>query len=193
MSEMTLTVKTRETGKKAVKAVRNKGLVPGVFYKKNTEPVAIYSDPLTLRPFVYTNAARTIEMTIEGTEKKFKTFLKEVTFHPVTDKILHFDLMGVESDQKITVTVPIKLEGVSNGVKNGGVMQHVLRKAKITCTAEDLPEFISVDVSKLEIAESINLDTIRSDKFDFALKSNAVICTIARPRVKIAETPQGKK
>ncbi len=193
MSEVALTVKTRDTGKKATKAVRNGGLVPGIFYKKNTEPVAIFSDPLTLRPIVYTNQARTIELTIEGTDKKYKTFLKEVTFHPVTDKILHFDLMGVESDQKITVTVPIKLIGVSNGVRNGGVMQHVLRKAKITCTADNLPEFISIDVTKLEITETINLNSIRTDKYEFALKGNAVICSIARPRVKTAEVTQGKK
>ncbi|MCX6148370.1 MAG: 50S ribosomal protein L25 [Candidatus Kapabacteria bacterium] len=193
MSEATLTVKTRETGKKASKAVRKSGLIPGVFYKKNTEPVAIYSDSLTLRPFVYTNQARTIQLSIEGTEKSYKTFLKEVTFHPVTDKILHFDLMGLESDQKITVVVPIKLIGTSIGVRNGGVMQHTLRKVKITCTANDLPEFISVNVTALEIAGTINLDAIKNEKYEFALKDNAVICSIARPRVKVAEAPQGKK
>ncbi len=186
MAEIALTVKTRATGKRAAKDTRNTGLIPGVFYKNGVEPIAISTDLLSMRPIVYTNEAKTVKLTIEGQSTAYKTFLKDVTFDPVTDKMLHFDLMGLEEDQKVTVIVPLNLTGTAAGVKNGGIMQHVIRKTKITCKAKDMPEFIAVDVSKLEIGESINLNSIRDERFDFAIKDNAVICSIAKPRVRAA-------
>lgn len=186
MAEIALTVKTRGTGKRAAKDVRNGGMIPGVFYKNGVEPVSISSDLLSMRPIVYTNEAKTVQLTIEGQDKSYKTFLKDVTFDPVTDKMIHFDLMGLEDDQKVTVTVPLNLVGTSAGVKNGGIMQHVIRKTKITCKAKDMPEFIPIDVSALEIGQSINLHSIKNDKFDFAIKDNAIICIVAKPRVRVA-------
>jgi large subunit ribosomal protein L25 len=184
MAEIALSVATRQTGKKAVKATRNSGLIPGVFYKNGVEPIAISSDLIKLRPIIYTNEANTVQLSIEGQTTSYKTFLKDVSFDPISDKVLHFDLMGLDDDQKITVIVPIKLVGQSVGVKNGGIMQHVIRKIKITCKAKDLPQFITVDISHLEIGQSFNLDGLRNELYDFAIKDNAVICSIAKPRVK---------
>lgn len=193
MNKMVLNVKRRENGKKAVNSLRNEGLVPGVFYGKNNEPMSITANVLDLRPIVYTDQTKVFDLQVEGESNTVSCVLKDITIHPVSDKILHFDFLALTAGRKIIVQTPLRLIGTSPGVKNGGILSQAIRKIKLKSTPENLPEFIEIDISKLEIGQSINLDSLRSDNYEVMLKENPVVCTILAPRVRKTEEATGGK
>lgn len=183
MGAIPLKVKKRETGKKASKELRRSGLVPGIFYYHREEPVPIYSDPLSLREIIYTNAMRIIDLEITEDNYQRECVLKDVTFDPVTDKITHFDLLGIKRGEKMTIEIPVILKGQSIGVRLGGVMQHILRKVKVTCLPKDLPESIDIDIADLAIGHSITLANSAHENFEFELPLETVVCSVVPPRV----------
>ncbi|MDC1067805.1 50S ribosomal protein L25 [Candidatus Kapabacteria bacterium] len=185
MADVALKVEKRNTGKRASKDVRQAGKVPGVYYFKGVEGTPIVAETLALRPVVYTAMTKMIKLEIDGAEP-VDCVLKDISFDPVTEKIRHFDLLGVKPDHKITVYVPIKFVGLSKGVVSGGVFKPVMHKLKITCLPGDLPDYIEADISDLDVSQKLNLDSLRNDKLEFAIKSNPVVCQVSRPRVKAA-------
>jgi len=187
MEAVQLTVATRETGKKAAKATRNSEQIPGVFYENGGQPVAISSNFLDMRSLIYTDTAKKIDLSIEGIDGTKSCIVKDFQLDPVTDNIIHFDLLGLTEGNPITVTVPIKLKGTALGVRNGGIMSQVIHRIKLTCLPKDLPEFIEVDVANLAIGESIKLDALRDDALDFKIKNNALVAHVIPPRVKKAK------
>jgi large subunit ribosomal protein L25 len=126
-----------------------------------------------------------VELEIEG-EASRQCILKEVKFDPITDEILHFDLLGLTPGTKIIVNIPITLVGQAVGVRNGGLLNHVLRKVKVRCLPKDLVETIEVDISKLKIGKLIKLDEINLGDLEVVVKGNAVIASVSRPRVASA-------
>lgn len=193
MSNLVLKVNKRDNGKKAVNALRKEGIVPGVYYGKNNEPVSISANVLDLRPIVYTDQTKVFDLEVDGVNDKVSCVLKDVMIHPVSDKIVHFDLLALTAGRKIIVQTPLRLIGSAPGVKNGGILSQVIRRIKVKTTPENLPQFIEVDISKLEIGQSVNLDSLRTDKFEIMLKENPIVCTILAPRVRKTEEGGGKK
>lgn len=193
MSNLVLNVQKRDTGKKALSKIRSTDNIPGVFYGKNNEPVSITANVLDLRSIVYTDQTKVFNLNLDGDSTQISCVLKDIMIHPVTDKIVHFDLLALTPGRKITVQTPLRLIGTAPGVKNGGVLSQVIRKVKLKSTPENLPEFLEVNISKLEIGNNINLDSLRSDKFEIMLKENPVVCTVLAPRVKKTEESTGKK
>jgi large subunit ribosomal protein L25 len=193
MSNLVLNVKKRDTGKKALSKIRSTDNIPGVFYGKNNEPVSITANVLDLRTIVYTDQTKVFNLNLDGDSTQISCVLKDIMIHPVTDKIVHFDLLALTPGRKIIVQTPLKLVGTAPGVKNGGILSQVIRKVKLKSTPENLPEFIEVNISKLEIGNNVNLDSLRSDKFEIMLKENPVVCTVLAPRVKKTEETTGKK
>jgi large subunit ribosomal protein L25 len=187
MEAVKLTVTKRDTGKKAAKAIRNSDGIPGVFYKNGEEPVSITSNFLDMRPLIYTDTAKKIDLSIEGQEGVTSCIVKDFQLDPLTDAITHFDLLGLTEGNPITVVVPIKLKGTAVGVKNGGIMSQVIHRIKLTCLPKDLPEFIEVDVSDLAIGQSIQLDSLKKEEFSFRIKNNALVTHVIPPRVKKAK------
>lgn len=183
MGVIPLKVKTREAGKKSAKMLRQKGYVPGIFYYKGEAPVPIYCEPMDLREIVYTRATKIIDLEITDANYQRECVLKDVAFHPVTDKIIHFDLMGIKRGQKMTVEIPIVLKGQSIGVRLGGILQHILRKVKITCLPKDLPESIEIDISDLAIGHSLTLEHAKIENFEVDVPLDTVVCSVIPPRV----------
>lgn len=132
MSEVVLKAQRRDIGKKASKAVRNKGLVTGIYYSHGEEPIAISVHPLNMRPIVYTANAKIINLEVEGSNSTLKCMLKDISFDPVTDAIVHFDLFGVQEDKPIHILVPVAFKGQSVGVKEGGILEHIIHKLPVS-------------------------------------------------------------
>lgn len=187
MEAVQLTVAKRDTGKKAAKAVRNSERIPGVFYQDGAEPVAISSNFLDMRPLIYTDTAKKIDLSIEGQDGTKSCIVKDFQLDPITDSITHFDLLGLTEGNPITVVVPVKLKGTALGVRNGGIMSQVIHRVKLTCLPKDLPEVIEVDVTKLAIGQSIQLDSLRRPELKFKIKNNALVAHVIPPRVKKAK------
>jgi len=149
--------KIRETGRKAADALRDSMRVPCVLYgPKVDENVHFSIDELELEKILGESKRQIIEINIDGTT--YKTLLKEAEFHPLTDRPVHVDFYVMADDHKVTLSVPIKLEGTPVGVTEGGgrIFQpmHILR---IRVTPDLIPGIYTVDVSDLQIGDSLHV------------------------------------
>jgi large subunit ribosomal protein L25 len=187
MSEIALKAQKRGTGKKAAKAVRNSGLVTGVYYRNGVEPIPIAVHPLNMRPIVYTAAANIINLEIEGADTPLSCMLKDITFDPVTDAIVHFDLFGVSNDNVVDFNVPVKLVGQSAGVREGGVLEHILHKLNVTCLPKDLPQQLDVDITELKIGQSLHVRDLSYEGIKINVVGDATIVAISAPRRKATD------
>lgn len=194
MSEIALNAKSRATGKKAAKLIRREGLVPGVYYSKGEENISILADTRSMRPIVYTAQTKIIKLKVDDKPEVYDCVLKHITFDPITEKITHFDLLGLKPGQKISVDIPFVLIGQSVGVRAGGLMQQTIHKIKVKCLPSEIKESFEINVSHLEIGKSIQLKDVDLGNVEYELSPEAVICHVSAPRV-VAKTdaPAGKK
>lgn len=194
MSAITIQAKSRGTGKKSTKAVRNSGMIPGVFYGKGKEPIAIATTHKQLRPVVYTSDTHIIHLDVEGTGA-MDCVIRDVTFDPVTEEIVHFDLQGIIEGQLIHVEAPIILVGHAKGVSiGGGILEHMAHKVTIECLPNALPEHIEVDVTNLEVGSSVHIRDLKVPGVKFLTAPDVVIVAVHSKKVRGEEatTPETK-
>jgi large subunit ribosomal protein L25 len=192
MKEIALVAEKRETGKRASKDVRNSGYVPGIYYAHGDENINIKAKPIALRPIVYTSLTRLVKLQVEGESTEKLCFLKDVRFDPVSDHLVHFDLQGIKPDQKLTVNVPVKLNGQPNGVRQGGKLMQALHKIKIKCLPKDMVESLEANITALEMGDILYLRDINTDNLEIELPGDAVLARVTKPRGGTGE-PEGKK
>ncbi len=177
-------------GKKAAKAMRKEGLIPCNLYgeAKNAEgaPEAFsISCPMSeLRKIVYTPHIYVIKLVIDG--KEHTAILKELQFHPVTDALLHVDFYEVNEEKPITVGIPVKLNGLAQGVRDGGRMNLSIRKINVTAKYQDIPEHLDIDVTAMTIGKSIKVGDLHFEGLEMATSKNVVVCSIKATRKSIA-------
>src|SRR5881394_3433357 len=151
-------------GRGGAKKLRDGGRVPGIIYGGKGKPQNVELKSKDLHNLIKHSVSENIllDLAIEGDAQKTRlALLKEVQHHPLKSQILHVDLHEVAADEKVTVMVPVETVGEAAGVKTGGgVLEHVLFKIKVRALPRDLPEVINVDVSRLEIGQSIHLNEI---------------------------------
>ncbi|WP_445666719.1 50S ribosomal protein L25 [Fodinibius sp. AD559] len=152
-----LEAKKRETGRKAADALRDAMRVPCVMYGPEVEENVHFSiDELEFEKILSESKRQILNITVDGEE--YKTLLKDVEFHPLTDRPVHADFYVMDEDHKVTLSVPIKLEGTPVGVTEGGgrIFQpmHILR---IRVKPDLIPGAYTVDVSELEIGDSLHV------------------------------------
>ena len=185
MKSLAISVKERENvGKSSSKALRNQGKVPCVLYGGEKQ-VCFYAHENDLRKLVFTSDVFLVELDIEG--QSTKCVMQDIQFHPVTDKILHIDFLEVFDDKEVTVEIPVILNGMSIGVRNGGNL--LFRRNKIITRAipADLPDAIEVDISELRIGQFIYIKDLRSEKYSFLAPDNAVVVGVKTARAAVEE------
>ena len=185
MSEISVDLKAirRDTGKKAVKAIRRQGKVPGVYYIKTGESFPITVNALDLRPIVYTAQTKIVNLFVEGEKDMRECVLKHVDFDPVTDKVTHIDLYGIIRGQYMHIEVPVIIHGTAKGVREGGVLQQTLRNIEIECFPRNLPNSIDLDISNLGIGQSITVKDLNIPDVKFLIPSDTSIVSVITPRV----------
>ena len=185
MKSLAISAKTREkVGKSDSKALRNQGKVPCVLYGGEKQ-VSFYAHENDFRKLVYTSDVFLVKLNIDGT--KFSAIMQDIQFHPVTDKILHIDFLQVFDDKEITVSIPVKLTGLSIGVRNGGNLMH-RRKSIITrALPSNLPDAITIDISDLKIGMFVYIKDLRSDIYDFLAADNSVVVGVKTARNAIED------
>ncbi|MFN0159497.1 MAG: 50S ribosomal protein L25 [Bacteroidota bacterium] len=157
MSEYVLNAEVRSEAGKHAKYVRLKGKIPGVYYTHGEKNISIEVPKLGLDPLVYTTETHVIDLRLaDGTSKK--CILRDVQFDPVTDRPIHFDLQGLKEDEKLTLEIPIVLTGgIPKGVRDGGMIQHIIHKLKISTLPKHIPEKIELNIVDLGINQSIHV------------------------------------
>ena len=151
---------------KGVKSLRRKGLIPGVLYYAGEKNVNIEIDKSILFHAMQ-SGQRIFEIEQEG--KSQFTMIKQVQYHPVTDEVIHLDLMRVRRAEKMTITVPLVLIGDAKGVKEGGLLSQSINQLEINCFPTDVPEQIELNVEGLELNSSMNISDINLDNDDIEI------------------------
>jgi large subunit ribosomal protein L25 len=185
MKSITIKGSQRESvGKKATKALRNAGKVPCVVYGGD-KPLHFSADELSFRDLVYTPNAHTVAIELDG-GTKVNAVMQDIQFHPVTDAIIHIDFYQLFDNKVITMDIPVRLEGNSPGVRNGGRL--IFRKRKLTIKAlpSKLPDFFDIDISKLRIGQNISVGTLLSDDFTILHPNTTVVVQVKTARTAVA-------
>ncbi len=173
-------------GKTKSKALRHEGQVPCVLYGKDTQ--VHFSVPMILfKDIVYTPEAHTVDLNVEG--DTYKCILQEVQFHPVSEMILHADFFILQENKPVVMEIPIKLTGNAPGVQKGGKIIVKLRKIKIKSLPTNLPDFITIDISGLELGKSIKVGDLKQDKYTILNTPSIPVVSVQIPRAVKEETP----
>jgi large subunit ribosomal protein L25 len=187
MKTLTISGKLREeTGKASSRQLRKSENVPCVIYGGG-ENIHFHAHRNSFKNLVYTPDAHIVNLDLEG--KSLKVVLKEIQFHPVTDEILHIDFVEVFDNKPVITDVPVKITGDSPGVKAGGKLRIKLRKLKVKGLMSNIPDFLVVDISKLNIGQSIKVGELSYDNIELldSGKSLVLAVAIARGALKTAE------
>ena len=178
--------KRAETGKKASKLLRKQGLVPCNVYgeKKGEdglpEALSFAVSAQDLRKIVYTPHIYVINLVIDG--ESHTAVMKELQFHPVTDAVLHVDFYEVNDQKPITIGIPVKLNGLAQGVRDGGRINLSIRKINVTAPYQDIPEHLDIDVTSLQLGKSIKVGDLHFEGLELATPADVIVCSVKATR-----------
>lgn len=184
MDKVILEAKKRQLStKSALTQLRKSGRVPGVFYSKHHEPLTVDVDANALNPLVFTSKTHLISLKVDSGDT-FDCVVKDVQFDPVTDKIVHFDLIGLEVGEKVQIEVPVQLVGTAIGIKEGGILQQMLHKLEIECLPSDIPEHIEIDINNLKKGHSIHIGDLKIPNVTFKQSPDSIIVSVTHQRTE---------
>ncbi|WP_340264036.1 50S ribosomal protein L25/general stress protein Ctc [Sphingobium mellinum] len=187
MSEqLTLSAEARDrAGKGASRALRREGRVPAVIYGMNEEPLSIHVEEKLLNKQLGTGHFFNSVIMVEVGGKKVRTLAKDVAFHPVSDRPLHADFLRVSEHATVHVNVPVRFENedASPGLKKGGVLNIVAHEIELIVDAAEIPDDVVVDLTGLEVGESIHIGALKLPKGAKAAQADAdfTVATIVAP------------
>ena len=193
METLEIQVETREVGsKRQARRMRRDGKIPGVLYGPKTSPV-----PLELNKKEFSNRVAGLEGSHLVRLKSGSTALadkvalvKEMQYHPITGEVIHTDLYEVDLTAKIQVRVPLHFVGKAAGVVRGGILQPIVREIEVECLPMDIPEFFNVEVSVLDIGDSIHIEELpMPEGVTVVSESNLALVAVVPPTVEEAPTP----
>lgn len=183
MTENNLQATARTTdGKGPARQIRFKDRVPGIFYFRNEINVPISVDSRELLKLIKSKPAL-INLNVEGSDT-LECVIRDIQRDPLTDSILHFDLMGIKRGQKLTVTVSLKFIGEASGVRTeGGILQTSMNEVEVECLPKDIPSFIEVEVSDLDIGQSRFIRDLDLKDIKLLYEPDEVIASVVPPSV----------
>ena len=185
MKSLAISVIEREkVGKSNTRSLRNQGNVPCVLYGGEKQ-VCFYAHENDFRNLVNTPDVYLVELDISG--KKTRAIMKDIQFHPVTDRILHIDFLEVFEDKEITISIPVILNGLSIGVRNGGNLMFRRRKIITRGLIDKMPDAIELDIEHLKIGQFIYIKDLDHDGCEFLAPDNAVVVGVKTARAAIEE------
>lgn len=166
-------------GKKDARALRLEELVPCVIYGQGTQThFSVKRNDLD--KIVYTPEVYQIDITIDG--KTTRAIIKDMQQHPVTGLLQHVDFFELDANKVIKIALPVRVTGKSRGVMAGGKLAQVYRRLTVIGLPADMPEAITIDITKLRIGQSVRVKDIETEDLKFAEPSNAVVVSVRMAR-----------
>ncbi len=178
------------TTKNSNNSLRREGRVPGIFYSKHSQPISIDVLEKTIKPFVYTSETHLISLQVNENEEH-ECVIKDVQFDPVTDKIIHFDLLGLTVGEKFQLEVPVQYHGSPVGVKEGGVLQISLHKLEIECLPKDIPQHIDLNIQDLKLGDAIHVSDLNIEGITVLSPEDTLLVAIVHPKAEKEATAEG--
>ena len=169
----------QDVGKKATKELRRNGQVPGVLYG-GKEVVHFYSSEKELNKLIYTPNVYIVNLNVEG--KTYNAVIKDLQFHPVNDNALHVDFLEIFEDKPVIIEIPVKIEGLAEGVKAGGKLQLEQRKLRVKGLAKDLPNELEINVSSLGLGKGIQVGELDFPNIELLNSKSAVVVSVKLTR-----------
>lgn len=184
MAEVILHAELRELNGKKPGALRREGKIPGIFYIHGENNLTVALPEKSLLKLIHSSETNLINLKLsDGTEKR--CILKDVQLDPVTEKPLHVDLQGVRADEKLTLEIPVVITGgIPKGVREGGILQHIIHKLKISCLPENIPQHIAINAEELLINQSVHIKDLKVENFVVLDNENNTIIAILPPLVE---------
>ena len=169
MGDILLKAQIREkTGKEISRKLRTKGLIPAILYGPSVQPIPLAVNPIAVLKVLEKEQSASSFLDLEITDGKTsqvkKALIKDVDFHPTTDQLIHVDFYQITVGKELTLDVPIVIVGKAKGVEKGGVLEQNLRELTISCLPKLVPSHIEVDVTDLDIGDSIHVADISVDE-----------------------------
>ncbi len=189
--QLDTTIRT-QTGKGPARRLRSAGKLPAIFYGPKTDPIMLSLDYDQIKKMLKGKSAESIifDLMIDSDEKgqSKKVMIKEIQRDPVTRDYLHVDLYEIAMEKELEVDIPVYLINTPIGVSNGGILQHMRRELGVLCMPKDLVDKIDIDVSGLDIGQSLHIEDI---SFPPGLKStedlSLTIATVVAPTITAEE------
>lgn len=166
-------------GKKASKDLRAASLVPCVLYG-GAEQVHFSVPMILFRELLYTPMVHQVDLNIEGTH--YQAVVQEAQFHPVNEVILHVDFLELDENKPVKMQVPIRMQGTAVGVTKGGKILTKLRKISVKALPKDMPDYVDIDVSGLDMGKSIKVSEVKSQNFTILNSPLIPVVSIEIPR-----------
>ena len=183
MAEVKLQAERREgAGKGPARRARAAGKVPAILYGHGLDPIPLIVDRREFLTALHTDAGMNVllDLQVDGTEMLALT--KELQQDPVKGTLLHADFVKVDRTQEVEVEVPITLVGEATGVKEGGILEHQLFTANVRCRATEVPQHIDVDVSALDVGDSVKVSDIGTERgYQILNDPETVVALVAAP------------
>ena len=190
MQSLTVKGQVRENlGRRASRAARREGLIPCELYGLE-QNIHFSVRPIDIKHLVYTPDFKLADVEIDG--QVYRSLMKSIQFHPVTDEVLHVDFLKLEDDRKVKVEVPIKFKGVSPGVKNGGNLTEKVKRVSINALPAHLIAEVVLDISNLDLGQSLRIRDIHlSDEIEILNNPSIPVASVEIPRaLKSAEAEE---
>jgi len=182
MADLKLNIENRnESGKADARRIRRVGKVPAVIYGEDLETSSLVMDAHAFE-LIMKEDQSLIELDWEG--KKHRAIVRDIQRHPVTGNILHVDFFLVKAGQKVTLSVSLRYEGKPSGVKEGGNFQTVKNELEINVLPKDIPDYIEVEISELEMGQNLRVSDIQAENFEILDDPDEVICRVEVPKVE---------
>jgi large subunit ribosomal protein L25 len=194
MAEVTLEVERREaTGKEVAKKLRREGRVPAVVYGGHRDPVAITVDRKSISELIQKSehGIRSVFLLkMSGTDQQRHAMIKDVTINPISRQMTHIDFVRVVMDEKVRLTIPVHLNGMAIGVKEGGLLDWQVRDVHVECLPNAIPDSIEVDVTPLAIHEYCRVKDLKLPEGVKVMDDpERVVVGVTHARAEVAETP----
>lgn len=194
MKTIEIKAKKREKlGKTATKKLRKQGNMPCVLYGGD-EVVHFYATPRDFKDIIYTPSVYLLKLNIDG--QVYDAILQDIQFHPVSDDLLHLDFVQIREDKPVIIKVPVKLKGLAKGVQAGGKLLLEQRKIKVRALPKDLPDFFELDITDIELGQSIKIRDLDFENIEQLNAKDSVVASVkltrmAKPEDEEAEGEEG--
>ncbi|MDA3792191.1 MAG: 50S ribosomal protein L25 [Elusimicrobia bacterium] len=196
VDEVKLDVQERKVFKRSrVNELRGQGSIPAVLYGPDIENVSIFIDEKEFKEAIYTEHGENVLIKIKvGKSKPVTSIIKEIQVNPVSMKIIHVDFAQISLTEKIEVNVPVEIEGKAPGVETeGGVIDQIVREVRVSCLPTKIPNKFIIDVSELNLGESITIAGIKTVEGVEILKDDERLVVHVVEPTEIEEPEEGEE
>jgi large subunit ribosomal protein L25 len=189
-TRVTLQAKSRtDTGKGAARTLRRQGYIPGVIYGHGEQTRACQVERKQVEKLLTSGSYEStiIDLKLEDGATS-SVLIREVQVHPYRSEVLHIDFLSVRKGERVKLEVPVRLVGLSPGVKEGGIMEHLRHEVEIRCIPSKIPEALDLEISEMDIGDSVTVADLEvPEDVEILTDPAATIASVVPPAVRVEE------